>query len=105
MKTLKRFGILSVIMAVALLIPAGAAEARHRSGGGVNVWVGPGSVGYSGGYYGGYYQPYYQPYYYSYPSQSYYNYSYPSYGSYYYAPSPYYGGYYGSPGFQLYIGQ
>lgn len=102
MKTLKRCGILTAIMAVALLIPAGAAEARHRRGG-VNVWVGPGGFGYSRGYYGGYSSPYYQPYYYySYPSPNYY-YSYPSYGSYYY-PSPYYGGYYyGNPGFQFYI--
>lgn len=76
MKTLKRTGILAVILAAALLIPAGAAEARHRSRGGVNVWVGPGGFGYSrgyGGYYGGYYRPY------SYPYRSYY-YSYPSYG-------------------------
>lgn len=104
MKTFKRIGVLSVIMAVALLIPADAAEARHRSRSGVNVWVGPGGVGYSQGYggysrgyrrysrsYGGYNAPYYQPQYYSYPSRSYY-YSYPSYGSY-YNPSQTSGGY------------
>lgn len=101
MKTLKRCGILTAILAVALLVPTDVAEARHR-GRGVNVWVGPGGFGYSRGYYGGYSSPYYQPYYYSYPAPTYY-YSYPSYGSYYYS-RPYYGGYYyGSPGFQFYI--
>lgn len=103
MTALKRIGILT-ILAAALLVPTGAAEARHRGGSGTSIWIGPGGFGYSRGYggygyggYGGYYSPYYR----TYPYRSYY-YSSPYYGGYY--NSPYYGysGYY-YPGYQYYV--